>query len=155
IKLGRKLVQTLREEDSWVDDHGDFRTRQRYGRVMRPNYAYGMLRAADIAKYCGKQRVTVIEFGVASGCGLLNMIGIAPEIEKETGVGLRIVGFDTGQGLPSIQGYKDHPELWNPGDFAIEDRDALMRNLGGRAEMIWGDIAGTVGSFIDTVDSYA
>ena len=114
-----------------------------------------MLRAADIAKYFGQKRVTVIEFGVANGNGLLNMIGVAPEIEKETGVELRIVGFDTGQGLPSVQGYKDHPELWNPGDFAMEDRDTLMRKLGGRAEMVWGDIADTVGPFIDRVEPSA
>jgi hypothetical protein len=122
---------------------------------MRANYVYGMLRAADIAKYFGKTRVTVIEFGVASGQGLLNMVGVAPEIEKETGVELRIVGFDTGQGLPAIQGYKDHPELWNPGDFTMEDRDTLMHKLGGRAEIVWGDIADTVGPFIDSVDSSA
>src|SRR5262249_46400047 len=140
-KIKRKLWKTLFGEVSWIDYYGDFRSREHYGRVMRPNYAYGMLRAADIAKYFGKRRITVIEFGVASGHGLLNMISIAPHIEKETGVALRIVGFDTGQGLPAVQGYKDHPELWNPGDFAMEDRDALLRKLGDRCEIIWGDIA--------------
>ncbi len=154
-KLKRKLWKSFLGEGSWVDHHGDFRTRERYGRVMRPNYAYGMLRAADIAKYFGKKRVTVIEFGVASGHGLLNMASIAPEIEKETGVELRIVGFDTGQGLPSVQGYKDHPEMWNPGDFAMEDRDTLMRKVGDRAEIVWGDIADTVGPFIDSVTQSA
>ena len=154
-KLERKLWKTFLGEGSWVDHHEDFRTRERFGRVMRPNYVYGMLRAADIAKYFGKKRVTVIEFGVASGYGLLNMIGVAPEIEKETGVELRIVGFDTGHGLPAVQGYKDHPELWNPGDFTMEDRDTLMRKLGGRAEIVWGDIADTVGPFIDSVESSA
>lgn len=106
-----------------------------------------MLRAADVAKYCGKQSVTVIEFGVASGEGILNMIDLAPIIEKETGIEFRIVGFDTGQGLPSVQGYKDHPELWKIGDFATEDREGLVRKLGGRAEIIWGDIADTIRLF--------
>jgi hypothetical protein len=111
-----------------------------------------MLRAADIAKYFGKKCVTVIEFGVASGAGLINMISLASAIEKETGVELRIVGFDTGQGLPTVEGYKDHPELWNSGDFAMEDRDDLLRKLDGRAEIIWGNIADTIGPFTDTID---
>jgi tRNA G46 methylase TrmB len=55
-----------------------------------------MLRVADVAKYFGKKCVTVIEFGVASGAGLLNMADVAPLIEEETGVKLRIAGFDTG-----------------------------------------------------------
>lgn len=129
--------------------------REQYGLIARANYLYGMLRAADVPKYCGKQSVTVVEFGVASGAGMLNMIGLAPMIEKETGIHLRIVGFDTGQGLPSVQGYKDHPELWRAGDFATEDRETLMRAVGGRAEIIWGDIADTIGPFTDSINSAA
>ena len=37
----------------------------------------------------------------------------------------------------------------------MEDRDALLRNLGGRAEIIWGDIAGTIGPFINSLDPSA
>ena len=81
----------------------------------------------------------------------MNMAALAPEIEKESGVKLRIVGFDTGQGLPSVEGFKDHPELWNPGDFTTNDRTALLKAIKGRAEIIWGDIGDTVGSFMDTV----
>jgi hypothetical protein len=89
------------------------------------------------------------DFGVASGAGLLTMIEIAPLIEAETGVRLRIVGFDTGKGLPSVEGYKDHPELWRPGDFTTEDKESLVRRLDGRAQLIWGDIAETAGPFTD------
>jgi hypothetical protein len=123
--------------------------------ISRSNYLYGMLRAADVAKYFGKRHVTVIEFGVASGAGLLNMVALAPAIEKETGIGLRIVGFDTGRGLPTTQGYKDHPEIWNSGDFATEDRNKLLDMLGGRAEIIWGDIADNIDSFTDAIDPSA
>jgi hypothetical protein len=154
-KLGRKIWTRLLGEQSWIARHGSFRERERYGLIARQNYLYGMLRAADVAKYFGKKRVTVVEFGVASGAGLLNMINLAPAIEKETGVELRIVGFDTGQGLPSVHGYKDHPEIWNSGDFAMEDRDGLMRKLGGRAEINWGNIADTIGPFTDTIDPAA
>jgi hypothetical protein len=150
--LNRKVWTLLFGYPSWLDRYGDFRTRERYGRIRRSNYLYGMLRAADIAKYFGRKRVTVIEFGVASGAGILNMISLASLVEKETDVSLRIVGFDTGRGLPPVKGYKDHPELWNPGDFAMEDRDSLMQKIGNRAEIIWGDIAETIGPFTDSID---
>jgi hypothetical protein len=151
-RLKRKTWTSIFGETSWIDRHGDFRTRERYGLISRANYLYGMLRAADVAKYFGKKHVTVVEFGVASGAGLLNMISLGSAVEKETGIKLRIVGFDTGRGLPTVQGYKDHPELWNAGDFAMEDRDVLVRKLGGRAEIIWGDIATTVAPFTDAID---
>jgi hypothetical protein len=148
----RKIWTTLAGEASWISRHGAFRARERYGLIARPNYLYGMLRAADVATYFGKKRATVVEFGVASGAGLLNMVGLAPSIEKETGIKLRIVGFDTGSGLPPIRGYKDHPEIWNPGDFAMEDRGTLLAKLGGRAEIIWGDIADNIDAFADAID---
>jgi hypothetical protein len=154
-RVKRKLWSTVFGEDSWIRRHEDFRTQEIYGLIHRPNYLYGMLRAADIAKYFGKRRTTVIEFGVASGAGLLNMIELVPAIERDTGIQLRIVGFDTGRGLPAVQGFKDHPELWRPGDFAMEDREALVRKLAGRAEIIWGDIEQTVGSFTDELDQTA
>lgn len=142
-------------EERWMRRTGSFRARERYGLLERPNYAYGMLRAADLAKYFGKKTVTVVEFGVASGHGLLAMVDLAAAIQRETGVALRVVGFDTGAGLPEPAGYKDHPELWRGGDFAMEDREALTRKLAGRAEIIWGDIADTVAAFTETLTQEA
>jgi hypothetical protein len=136
LRLKRKAWKTLFGEKSWVSRYGDFRTKERHGLVARPNYTYGMLRAADSAKYFGHKSVTVIEFGVASGAGLLNMADLATMIEAETGVNFRVVGFD-----------KDHPEIWNPGDFAMDDREGLLRKLDGRAEVIWGDIGETIEPF--------
>jgi hypothetical protein len=135
-------------ETSWILRAGDFRTKEQHGLIGRANYAYGMLRAADCAKYFGFDKVTVIEFGVASGTGLLNMVELAELIQQETGVSLRIFGFDTGAGLPQVQGYKDHPEIWNPGDFTMEDPAALEKRLNGRAQIVWGDIAQTIGPFM-------
>jgi hypothetical protein len=156
FRMRRKLWTLLSDEKSWARHNlTKFRDRERFGIISRPNYLYGMLRAADLAKYCGKECVTVLEFGVASGAGLLNMVELASLIERETGVRLRIVGFDTGKGLPAVEGYKDHPELWNPGDFTNEDKEGLIRRLDGRAEIIWGDIADTIGPFTDAIDQAA
>src|SRR6266404_6525062 len=111
MTLRRKVLSRLFGEAYWVRRQGDFRTRERYGLISRPNYLYGMLRASDLAKYFGHKCVTVVEFGVASGAGLLNMVSLAPQISEESGIDFRIVGFDTGRGLPPVHGYKDHPEL--------------------------------------------
>ena len=137
-KVNRKIYKSLFGETAWVKRTGDFRTRERFGLIERANYVYGMLRAADCAKYFGLRRVTAIEFGVASGAGLLNMAEAARLIENETGISFNVVGFDTGAGLPGIVGFKDHPEIWNPGDFAMEDREGLVRKLGGRAKSDMG-----------------
>jgi hypothetical protein len=97
----------------------------------------------------------VIEFGVADGGGLLNMIELASTIERETGIYFRVVGFDSGTGLPAIDGYKDHPEIWNPGDFTMQNRGRLESKIAGKADIIWGDIANTVSGFLSTIEPSA
>jgi hypothetical protein len=120
--------------------------------VDRPNQAYGMLRAADSARFVGKSRATVCEFGVATGNGLVNMIELAGLITAETGVTFRVVGLDTGAGLPTVDGYRDHPEIWSVGDFAMTNRDDLVKRIGGRAELIFGDIKDTVAGLTASLD---
>ena len=135
---------------------GSFRARESLGLVQpRPNYAYGLLRAADISLWLGRSKATVIEFGVAAGAGLLAMIETAEQVTRATGVAFRIVGFDSGRGLPAFEGYKDHPELWAPGDFAMSDRARLEERVRGKAELVFGDIADTVGPFMDSLNPEA
>lgn len=149
------LERRVLGEQRWAKRRSDFRERELWGVVERPYYAYGMLRAADLARYFGKKKVTVCEFGVAQGAGLINMIELGEQITRETGVEFRIVGFDTGEGLPTVDGYKDHPELWSVGDFPMVDRDALLSRLAGRAEMIFGDLKDTADDFRETIEPEA
>lgn len=153
LRIKRRAWKQVFGETSWLLKNGNFRTKEQYGLIPRQSYLYGMLRAADCAKYFGHKSVTAIEFGVASGAGLLNMADLAELIQSETGIGIRVVGFDTGSGLPEVSGYKNHPEIWNTGDFAMEDRPSLMKALDGRAQIIWGDINQTVDGFTASVDS--
>lgn len=132
----------------FVRRFGSFREREAWGLVERPNYAYGVLRAADVARFCGKKAVTVCEFGVAHGRGLENLAEVAGLVRAETGVEVRVFGFDTGGGLPEVVPVLDHPELWSTGDFPMVDRDALHRRLNGRAKVIYGDIADTIDEFV-------
>ena len=148
------LLRLLHRE--WLSKFGTLRKQQRYGLLDRPNYAYGMLWAADAAALWGKKATTVFEFGVANGAGILNMLELSEILTKETGISFRIVGFDTGSGLPEIgNDYRDHPEMWAKGDFYMEDRQSLLKKLDGKAELIFGDIKDTLGGFMDTLNSDA
>ena len=153
--LLRKIWRRVASDSSWVQHFGGFREKELYGLVDRPNYAYGMLRAADTALFFGHKGVTVCEFGVASGWGLQNMIEVSAQIEAETGVKFRIVGFDTGAGLPAVHGYKDHPELWSGGDFAMGNMDDLKAKIAGKAELILGNISDTIEDFVATLSADA
>lgn len=144
-RLGRSKYHLLREAQARA---GTFRQQEELGLLLRPNYAYGMLRAADLARYLGLKRVTICEFGVATGNGLLAMIDLAGRIEREVGIGFRIVGFDSGAGLPQVGGYEDHPELWSPGDFSMVNKEHLSKQIDGRAELLLADIKDSVSDFV-------
>lgn len=122
----------------------DLRTRIHEGDILWPHYAHGILRAADTANHFGHSSVTVAEFGVGDGAGLDIMTGLARAISAETGVTINVVGFESGNGLPAPQSYKDHPELWVEGDF----KPQRTRQAYGRA-IVWGDIAVTGRLFFD------
>jgi hypothetical protein len=124
------------------------RQKEKYGLLHREHFAYGLLKAADVARYFGHERVTVCEFGVAHGAGLLNMCHLAERIGPEVGIHFDVFGFDTGSGIPSVSGYKDHAELWMPGDYPMADPDDLRRKLEGRAELLLGDVAQTVPAWL-------
>lgn len=151
-RIGLFKYRLLREAQA---RNGTGRQQEELGLLPRPHYAYGMLRAADLARYLGQKRVTICEFGVATGNGLLAMVDLAARLGPETGVEYRIVGFDTGAGLPSIGGYEDHPELWSPGDFSMVNKEQLTERLGGRAELFLGDIKDTVAGFVSSLSASA
>ena len=156
--LKRQIPDSLRSsigsvrQQAKVQRQGTFREREAHGLVERPHYAYGVLRAADLARFAGQKRVTVCEFGVATGNGLMNMIAMAEHVQQETGVEVRVVGLDSGEGLPVVDGYRDHPELWSPGDFTMSNQDELRKRIQNKAELIFGDIAKTVDAFAATLD---
>jgi len=80
------------------------RTKARWDAVARPNYLAGILGGADQAKREGASKISVIEFGVAGGNGLVLMQEYAAAVERETGIGIAVYGFDAGGGLPALCG---------------------------------------------------
>jgi hypothetical protein len=126
---------------------GGFRSKVLFDLVRRRYHAYALLQVADWAAERGLRAVTVVEAGVASGAGLRNMIEIGRQVTKATGVTFSFVGFDTGKGLPPPADYRDHPELWRAGDFAMHDVEALQTSLPAHARLVVGDVADTIPAF--------
>jgi hypothetical protein len=56
-------------------------------------------------------------------------------------------GFDTGKGMPAPQDFRDHPDLYQEGDFA-GDLNALRRILPPNGQLILGELADTVPQFL-------
>jgi hypothetical protein len=116
--------------------------------VSRPPYLVGVLKAADQAALQGVSEISVIEFGVGAGDGLLALQEISAEVEKETNVRISVYGFDTGKGLPETVGDpRDHPDRWKLGDFPL-DYGLLRQRLTRRTTLILGDVVETVPAFV-------
>ncbi|WP_435412797.1 hypothetical protein [Psychroserpens mesophilus] len=133
---------------------GSFRKKVAYDLVIRPQHAFGLLNAADQAKLRGFNDVTVLEFGVANGAGLMNLIAVADKVTKETGVNIHIYGFDTGEGMPEPLDYRDHPEYYNTGDFPM-NKALLEEKIKGKATIIYGSIKEKIDEFKSTISEKA
>ena len=116
----------------------------------RPAYLVGALYAARQAVRERVGAISVIEFGVAGGNGLLALEREAGAVENELGVSIKVYGFDNGAGgLPAFIGdHRDHPDKWKPGDFPMDE--ALLRSkLGPRTRLVLGNVEETVPRFFD------
>jgi hypothetical protein len=116
----------------------------------RPAYLVGVHHAARRALREGMGAISVIEFGVAGGDGLLALQREAAAVERELGVVIRVFGFDNGPaGLPEFIGdHRDHPDKWKPGDFPM-DVPLLRSRLAPRTSLVLGDVAETAPRFFD------
>lgn len=109
----------------------------------RPEYLYGILYAAEQAKRESAKSVSVIEFGVAEGDGLLAMQSHAEKVERATGIKINVYGFDTGEGLPAgTADYRDHSDIWKRGDYKMK-LSLLRSKLLQRTTLVLGDVAET------------
>ena len=133
---------------------GSFRAKVAFDLVLRHHHAYGILKAADQANALGLKRLTLLEFGVAAGTGLLNMAAVAARVTSATGVEFEIYGFDTGQGMPPPRSFRDHPELFQAGDFVM-DVDRLQARLPSNVHLVLGDISSTSRQFRDSLEPSA
>jgi hypothetical protein len=112
----------------------------------RPNYAYGLYRAAVQARALDMPAISALELGVGQGEGLLALEAAAQEVESHTGVRIAMFGFDLGEGLPAPRDYRDLPYLYAPGYYHLELEPLRARLT--RSELVLGDVAETIPSFL-------
>src|SRR5262249_10852493 len=137
-----------------VQVFGSFSSKVAFDLVRPRKYAFGTLEAARGARDQGKREVTIIEFGVAAGGGLLGMCDLAKRVTEITGVKIKVVGFDTGVGMPPPVDYRDHPDLYQAGDFPM-DQESLRKKLPSNARLIIGELGDTVPRFLAELNTEA
>jgi hypothetical protein len=120
--------------------------------ILENNYAYAHLvfEAAKAAKSLDIERITIIEFGVAGGNGLVQFEEISIKVEKYTGVSIDVIGFDTGAGLPEVTDYRDLPYVWESGHYPMDIQ--LLKSRLTKAKLVLGNISDTLENFIEDFD---
>jgi hypothetical protein len=122
------------------------RVTQENSRIFRPNYAWGVLQGSHLAKSLGFKQVSVIEFGVAGGNGLVALDRIAEKVQDILDINIDVYGFDTGVGLPKPADYRDLPSLWVEGAFPMDVKRLKSRLV--RANLVLGPVEKTVPEFL-------
>lgn len=125
-------------------------TRIIFNAEARPQYAYCIYSAAKLAKRLGYEKISVLEFGVAGGNGLVNAEYHAKKTEDATGVAVEVYGFDTGEGLPRPEDYRDLPYIWQDGFYRM-DKEVLETRLS-RAKLVLGNVNTTLDAFFSEND---
>jgi len=121
---------------------GSLGLRVRYGIWSRPHYAFGVYTAADLGRRLNLPGISVVEFGVAGGNGLIALEQIAREVSAHFKLPITVYGFDTGEGMPPPEDYRDLPFVWEQGYYKM-DPNALQARLNGSRLML-GDVGETV-----------
>lgn len=111
-----------------------------------PQYAVAMWRAAEVGRSVGIKAISILEFGVARGDGLLACELLAKEIGDIWGIRIDVFGFDGGKGLPEAEDSRDCPQCWGKGQFPM-DFDELQSRLS-LSTLVIGDIFQTAPKFL-------
>lgn len=124
----------------------------RYDLVPRTYYALPFLLASLEAKRMGFKGMTIVECGVGAGGGIINLCDLAALFGREFDLAYRIVGLDSGGGLPDPRDFRDHPEVWRQAQF-VHDKDALRRRLTPNAKVVYGEVRETSPAVLAEVDA--
>ena len=113
--------------------------------VPRPWYGFPIFNSLKLAKALGYKKVSIIEFGVAGGSGLVNIEYHVKEIQKIIDIEVEIYGFDSGVGLPKLEDYRDLPYFWKEGFYKM-DVPKIKSRLNS-AKLVLGDVKETLKNF--------
>ena len=111
----------------------------------RPHYVYALYNAGTQAAALGYKKISVIEFGVAGGNGLVCIEKHTEALSKLLGIEYEIYGFDTGSGLPQLEGYRDIEHQWKAGLFTM-DVEKLRSRLK-KSQLVLGNVSETLKDF--------
>lgn len=146
----RDILRTMVRKLIWRFKIGGAEFAILHGSYPRPNYGHLVYQAAKQAHLLGRNRVSILEFGVAGGNGLIALEQFAELVETIFPVKIEIYGFDTGEGLPPPEDYRDLPYQWDESFFKM-DPPKLEAKLA-RAKIVYGNVRDTVDSFFDEYD---
>lgn len=135
----------LRKLDKYFDLSPEFLVKT--NSMERPNYAYCLYHSAILAKRLGYHSLSVIEFGVAGGNGLVFLEQFANKIKKYYNLEIEIYGFDLGSGLTKPKDYKDL-NYWFKEGFYKMDQNKLEKRLK-YTKLIIGDVKDTIDNFFE------
>ncbi len=135
------LFKSLLKINKWLP----YSIRLEFDALTRPNYGFCIYNAAQLAKSLGIKRISIIEFGVAGGNGLVNLEQHAEEISKALDIEFEIYGFDMGSGLPKPMGFRDMPYMWAEGYYKM-DLNSLKSRLK-FSKLIIGNVKKTCSTF--------
>jgi hypothetical protein len=122
-----------------------YEDRLRICAIDRPHYGHCLYEAAKLAARLEYPRISVIEFGCGGGNGLLNAEMHISELEKLFPVKFELYGFDSGQGLPPPEDYRDFSHYFKSGNFKMDAQH--LRSRLNRAKLIIGNVKETCSSF--------
>jgi len=149
-QLVKSQVESRAAEDVAKSKRGSYRTLCKGGAFNRPHYGFSAWLVGKQAERLGYEKVSLIEFGVAGGNGLLNLEKHASRLEKQLDISYEIYGFDLGEGLPAPADYRDSPYHWDRGHYKM-DVELLEKKID-RSELILGDVADTTPNFVSEYD---
>jgi len=126
---------------------GSYESRLRLSAIEQPNYGYCVYNGAMLAKKRGYNAISVLEFGVAGGRGLLNLEYHARHIQELFSIDIDIYGFDTGEGLPEPLDYRDLPYHWKKSEYKMDVQK--LRAKVETAKLVLGDVKETAETFLE------
>jgi hypothetical protein len=112
------------------------------------NYTWGVLQGARLARALSYKRISVIEFGVAAGNGLLRLEAISAKVERLLDVEIEVYGFDNVIGLPPPKDHRDIPHTFAGGDFRMDE--AALRGKLKRSNLHLGLVSENVARFLES-----
>jgi hypothetical protein len=113
---------------------------------LQERYLWGVIQAAYLATSLDVERISLLEFGVGRGDGIVLLERAAGIVERRLGVGLDVIGFDIGTGVPEPKDPRDMPQMYVPNLYRMDVEGTRARLE--RAELLIGPLTETVPQFV-------